>query len=57
MMLCVYTGLDHITSSPSSIQKSNSPHVLYNYVDIKDRYDVVRYMTDVNKKLLMIVAI
>ena len=44
----VYKGLDHITSSPSSIEKSITPHLLYNYVDI-DKYDVVRYISDVKK--------
>jgi tRNA A37 N6-isopentenylltransferase MiaA len=53
----VYKGLDHITSSPSSIEKSITPHLLYNYVDIEDKYDVVRYISDVKKKLLMILAI
>jgi tRNA A37 N6-isopentenylltransferase MiaA len=53
----VYKGLDHITSSPSSIEKSITPHLLYNYVEIEDKYDVVRYISDVKKKLLMILAI
>ena len=52
----VYKGLDHITSSPSSIQKSITPHLLHIYVDIEDKYDVVRYITDV-KKILIILAI
>ena len=52
----VYKGLDHITSSPSSIQKYITPHLLHIYVDIEDKYDVVRYVTDV-KKILIILAI
>jgi tRNA A37 N6-isopentenylltransferase MiaA len=53
----VYKGLDHITSSPSSIEKSITPHLLYNYVDIEDKYDVVRYISNVKKNLLIILAI
>ena len=33
----VYKGLNHITSSPSSIQKSITPHLLHIYVDIEDQ--------------------
>ena len=47
----VYKGLDHITSSPSSIQESITPHLLHIYVDIEDKYDDVRYITYVKKDI------
>lgn len=42
----IYAEVPIITSSPSAAAKAEIPHLLYNYVDLTQRYSVAKYVQD-----------
>ncbi len=49
----VYTDLEVITSSPSTADKREISHLLYNFVDSNTQYSVANYIDDAKKAIVI----